>query len=156
VAWSNEEEARGPAKVSTQKFDYGNDRVQSRAALFAYFGGPSGKGHEMRCAGRMMLVGCFDGLEITPEEALSALLAYEDAYWGNYGGGPKVAAYERSDRSHDARWEDPRGEWFDAMDGRLRDAGHDTRRAVHDVTVSQHWFPDDNPAGQIGSSTRGS
>ena len=135
---------RGRPKLNRTPFDYGNDRVQARAALFETFGGGSAKGFEMTCAGRLMLVGCFDGMEITPEEALSALLEYSNAYWGNYGGGPKVAAYERQDRGHESVWEDPRGEWFDAMDQRLRDAGYAARQAVHNVTVERHWFPDED------------
>lgn len=64
---------RGRPKVQRTPFDYGNDRVQSRAELFRNFGGDSGKGHEMTSAGRLMLVGAFDGLEITPEEARKIL-----------------------------------------------------------------------------------
>lgn len=137
---------RGRPKVSRTPHDYGNAVVQARVALFRQFRGDGGIGHETTCAGRLMLVGAFDGLAEPAEAILSALLAYSDGYWSYYGGGAKIATYERSDRSHDSRWEDPRGEWFDALDKRLRDAGHAARRAVHDVTVSRHWFPDENCA----------
>jgi hypothetical protein len=41
-------------------------------------------GYEMTTAGRLMLVGAFDGMEFAPEVILSALHAYDHAYWGNY------------------------------------------------------------------------
>jgi hypothetical protein len=135
---------RGRPKLTTQKWDYGNDRVQARIAQFRHFKGDSSIGHEMSCAGRLMLVGAFDGMSEAPEAVLSAVLEYANAYWGNFGGGPKVADYERCDKSHDHRWEDPRGERFDAMDNRLRDAGRAARMAVHAVSVDRHWFPDED------------
>jgi hypothetical protein len=143
MAWSNKKR-RGRPKVQRTPFDHGNDRVQARAALFRVFHGEKSVGHEMSCAGRLMLVGAFDGMDCDPEVYLSALLDYQNAYWGNYGGGPKVAAYERQDRGHETVWEDPRGAWFDATDEKLRSAGHQARRAVHEVTVDRHWFPDED------------
>ena len=140
---------RGRPKASTQKWDYGNDRVQARVALFRQFRGESSIGFETTCAGRLMLVGAFDGMSEPPESILSALLAYSDGYWGNFGGGAKVAQYERSDRSQDNSTHltpDPRGEWFNALDNRLRDAGYQARKAVHECTVDRHWFPDENCA----------
>jgi hypothetical protein len=92
-----------------------------------------------------MLVGCFDGMADPAETILATLLAYSDGYWGHYKGGAKVAQYEQCDRSQDnstAATPDPHGEWFDAMDDRLRGAGHSVRSAVHQVTVDRHWFPD--------------
>ena len=124
--------------------DYGNDRVQSRALMFRHFRGDSSIGHEMSCAGRLMLVGAFDGMSEPPETLLSAILEYANGYWGNYGGGAKIGAYERQDRAHDSVWEDARGRWFDAMDERLRSAGHQARKAVHEVSVDRHWFPDED------------
>lgn len=143
MAYSTKRKRGRPAKVAVQ-WDYGNAYVQARADRFRIFRGDSSKGFEMTCAGRLMLVGAFDGMAEPPETILSALLAYSDAYWGHFGGGAKVAAYERSDRSHDSTWEDPRGEWFQALDDRLRNAGHAARRAVHECTVNRHWFPDED------------
>ena len=141
--WSSKKK-RGRPKVQRTPHDYGNDRVQTRAALFRHFRGDSSQGFEMSCAGRLMLVGAFDGLEHAPETLLASLLEYSNGYWGHYGGGPKVAAYERSDRSHDSVWDDPRGEWFASIDQRLRDAGYHARKAVHECTVDRHWFPDED------------
>jgi hypothetical protein len=135
---------RGRPKVQRTPHDYGNQRVQVRSDLFRAFRGDASKGFEMSCAGRLMLVGAFDGLEYDPEVYLSALLDYQNADWGEYHGGPKIAAYERSDRSHDSRWDDPRGEWFAITDDRLRSAGHAARSAVHSVSVDRHWFPDED------------
>jgi hypothetical protein len=135
---------RGRPKVERSAHDYGNAYVQARADRFRPFGGDSSKGHEFTCAGRLMLVGAFDGMEQEPAAYLSALLEYSNGYWGNYGGGAKIAVYERQDRSHDTRWEDPHGEWFNALDAQLRDAGHQARSAVHAVSVDRHWFPDED------------
>jgi hypothetical protein len=135
---------RGRPKVQRIPHDYGNERVQARVELFRQFRGDGSIGFETSCAGRLMLVGAFDGLEYDPQVYLSALLEYANGYWGYYGGGPQVAAYERSDRAHDSKWEDPRGEWFDSVDERLRSAGHHARRAVHECTVDRHWFPDED------------
>jgi hypothetical protein len=143
MAWSTKKR-RGRPKVQRTPFDYGNDRVQARAELFRVFGGEKSRGTEMTCAGRLMLVGAFDGMEQEPAAYLAALLTYSDAYWSYYGGGPQIASYERSDRSHDNRWEDPKGEWFQAMDARLRDAGYEAYRAVQQVSTDRHWFPDED------------
>ena len=138
----------GPRSEKTGRLlharDYGNERVQARVSLFRQFKGDSAIGHEMSCAGRLMLVGAFDGMPEPPETILSALLAYANGYWNNYRGGPKIADYERQDRSHDNSWEDGAGEWFDWIDGKLRDAGYQARKAVHEVTVDRHWFPDED------------
>jgi hypothetical protein len=144
MAWSNKKR-RGRPKVQRTPFDHGNDRVQARAELFRVFHGEKSVGHEMSCAGRLMLVGAFDGMDCDPEVYLSALLDYQNAYWGNYVSQvPKIAAYERADRSHDGRWEDPSGEWFNATDAKLRAAGHQARMAVHSVTVDRAFFPDED------------
>jgi hypothetical protein len=135
---------RGRPKIKREPFDYGNERAQARAALFRRFHGDSSKGFEMTSAGRLMLVGAFDGMSEPPETILSALLAYSDGYRGYYQGGAKIAAYERRDRGHDSSWEDRKGERFDAMDARLREAGHHARLAVHAVSVDAHWFPDED------------
>lgn len=135
---------RGRPKVQRTPHDYGNAYVQARADRFRMFRGDSSIGDEMTCAGRLMLVGAFDGLADSPESILASLLAYQHGYWGNYGGGPKIATYERQDRSHDGRWEDPHGEWFQNMDRILRGCGHQTRIAVHQVTVDRHFFPDED------------
>jgi hypothetical protein len=127
--------------------DYGNAKVQSRAELFRHFGGDSGRGTEMTCAGRLMLVGALDGLEFDPSVCLQALQNYAFAYWGHYHGGPKIATYERQDRGQDnSTHDDPdmAGEWFDRIDELLRDMGHSVRMAVHDCTVNRHWFPDED------------
>ena len=125
--------------------DYGNAFVQARADKFRMFGGDSSKGTEFTCAGRLMLVGAFDGMEQEPAAYLSALLEYANGYWGQYAAtAPKVAQLERSDRSHDTRLDDPHGEWFEAMDARLRNAGHQARVAVHQASVDRHFFPDED------------
>lgn len=144
MGYSTKKKRGRPAKVTRIPYDRGNDRVQARAELFRHFGGEGGQGFETTCAGRLMLVGAFDGMEQAPEIYLSAILEYSNGYWGNYRGGPAVAQYERQDRSHDTRWDDPRGEWFEAMDRRLRDAGHQARCAVHECSVDRHWFPDED------------
>jgi hypothetical protein len=138
---------RGRPKVLRSPHDYGNDRVQARVALFRQFRGDGGIGFETSCAGRLMLVGAFDGLEYDPQVYLSALLEYANGYWGYLGGGAKVSQFERFSRAHESGDEftpDLRGEWFENLDRRLRDAGHAARQAVHAVSVDRHWFPDED------------
>jgi hypothetical protein len=139
----------GPRSEKTNRLlqsrDYGNDRVQARVERFRHFRGDGSIGHEMSCAGRLMMVGAFDGMDDPAETILSALLEYSNGYWGNYGGGASISVYERHDRTQDSAADipkDSRGEWFNAMDERLRNAGYDARRAVHQVSVDRHWFPD--------------
>lgn len=134
-----------------------NPRVIARQDRFRHFHGDSSIGHEMTCAGRLMLVGAFDGLEATPEESLSALLAYANGYWGNYAEClPQMSDYQREVKggSDNDNGDDPRGQWFGAIDQTLRDCGHATRQAVHEITVDTHWFPDDDAvwAGRIINS----
>lgn len=124
-----------------------NMRVVQRQDRFRHFHGDGSLGHEMSCAGRLMLVGAFDGLEATPEESLHALLAYSQGYWGNYADClPQMSDYQREVRGHgqNDNSEDKRGEWFKAYEQTLRDCGHATRQAVHEITVDTHWFPDDD------------
>lgn len=122
-----------------------NDRALARQERFRHFRGESSIGTEMTCAGRLMLVGAFDGLEAPPETILEALLNYSLGYWGYYTGlQPKIGAYERQDRSVDSRFSDPAGRAFDQCDERLRSAGRNARQAVIEVTVDRHWFPDED------------
>lgn len=134
-----------------------NMRVVERQDRFRPFHGDSSIGHEMSCAGRLMLVGAFDGLDATPEEVLSALLAYSHGYWGNYSDClPQMSDYQREVKGGGSGdiLEDRRGEWFDSYDRRLRDCGHATVQAIHNITVDTHWFPDDDAewAGRIINS----
>lgn len=129
-----------------------NCRVLARQNMFKHFRGEGALGHEMTCAGRLMIVGCFDGMDADPETILSALLDYSRAYWGNYGGGPRIADHAKVGHSpvlegaedEDGLLIDPGGVWFDKVDELLRSAGHQSRRAVHEITVDRHWFPDED------------
>ena len=122
-----------------------NDRAVAMRERFRHFRGEGSIGTEMTCAGRLMLVGAFDGLDVPAESLLEALLNYSLGYWGYYHQlAPGIAGYERRDRGTDSRSDDPRGEAFDRCDERLRSAGHDARRAVHEATVDRHWFPDED------------
>lgn len=133
-----------------------NERVTARQNLFRHFMGDKAIGHEMTCAGRLMIVGAFDGLELAPETILSALLDYSRAYWGNYGGGPQVAEHGRIKVDGGAgpvagiidpetgKLKDGAGDWFEARDTLLREAGAAERKAVHTISVNRHWFPDEN------------
>lgn len=133
-----------------------NHRVAARREMFRHFRGDGAIGHEMTCAGRLMIVGAFDGLEVAAETILSALLDYSGAYWGNFGGGPQVAenGKMRVDGSpppvvgvidpETGKLKDRAGEWFKVRDDILRSAGAASRQAVHNITVDRHWFPDDD------------
>jgi hypothetical protein len=126
----------------------GNGQAQRRADRFRPFAGSSSIGLEMTCAGRLLLVGAFDGLDAAPDAIFNALQEYGRGYWSNFHGpGFVVSDYLREVKGPSNTGEirpDPAGTWFDAIDNALRDAGHNARRAVHSVTVDLHWFPDDD------------
>lgn len=141
--------SRAKAAIAEQFPERGaNGRAQRRQDLFRPFAGPSSIGLEMTCVGRLLLVGAFDGLESAPDAIFNALQEYGRGYWSNYHiTGAVVSDYQREVRGPSDPGEirpDPKGEWFDAIDAGLRDAGHQARRAVHSVTVDLHWFPDDD------------
>ena len=122
-----------------------SESVIARQDRFRHFRGEGSIGLEMTCAGRLMLVGALDGLEVPAETLLDEILKYQHAYWGNYAScAPGISAYEFTDRSHDNGWADPAGKWFDEQDKRLREAGHAVRQAVIDVSVDRHFFPDED------------
>lgn len=131
-----------------------NLRVIARQDRFRHFHGDGSIGLEMTCAGRLMLVGAFNGLEASPEEILNALQNYRLGYWGNYHGGAQMSDYEKEvkggndndepDPDNPDLVKDLRGKWFDGFDAALRDCGDCTRRAVHSITVDLHWFPDED------------
>jgi hypothetical protein len=130
-----------------------NPRTEMRRDLFRLFKGEDAIGHEMTCVGRLMIVGCFDGMESDPGSILASLLQYQHAYWGNYGGGPQIAELGKvkggpkpveAVNPLTGKVDDPRGERFEDMDALLKSAGRDARRAVHEVTVDRHWFPDED------------
>lgn len=131
---------RGRPKLPPR--DHGNDKHRARAEQWAARASQSALGHEMNAPGRLMLAGAFDGLPEAPEALLAALLEYSHAYWRYYGGGPKIGQWERRDKSHDNTWEDKPGEWFERLDQRLRDCGHEQHRAVYQAVVAMHWYPD--------------
>ena len=122
-----------------------NPRVSARQDRYRHFHGNSSLGHEMTCAGRLMLVGGFDGLEIAPETLLSELVKYSNGYWGYFHGGAQMSDYLKEVKggvSNDTS--DRHGEWFEGIDKLLREAGRQVRQAVHSCTVDLHWFPDDD------------
>lgn len=140
--------SRARAAVAEQFPERGaNGQTQRQQDRFRPFAGPSSIGFEMTCLGRLLLVGAFDGLEVAPDAIFNALQEYGRGYWGHYPS-PRVSDYAREVRGKDGDGEwnmpDPAGNWFEALDETLRSAGHQTRRAVHSVTVDLHWFPDDD------------
>lgn len=142
--------SRAKSAVAEQFPERGaNGPTQRREAVFNIFGGPSSAGLEMTCIGRLMLVGAFDGLEVLPDAIYSALREYGRGYWSNYAQtGHRVSDYAKEVRGKDGDGteipDDASGKWFDSIDTVLRDCGHQTRMAVHSVTVDLHWFPDDD------------
>lgn len=120
-------------------------KVVERQDRFRPFMGDKAIGHETTCAGRLMLVGCFDGMDQAPEIVLAALLEYQQLYWSNYPGAAASSDFsQRVKQSSDNEIEDVRGKRFDRMDGLLRDCGRSVRGAVVSVTAERHWFPDED------------
>lgn len=147
---SKADKAEGVEKPKFVKADPGSFGVQ-RQELFCLFLGQQALGYEMTCAGRLRIVGAFDGMEVEPNAILAALQRYTLLYWGEYGdtemkmSDPSLVG--RSSRFHGRSAEipsDPTGERFRAMDECLTDAGRVARKAVHQVTVDRHFFPDEN------------
>lgn len=136
------------AKLALAERNPPSESVVARRERFRHFRGDGSIGLEMTCAGRLMLVGVFDGLEVPAETLLDEMLRYSNAYWGHYGAtAPTVGSYEpRSRTSGNGADSDPAGKWFDGKDAMLRDAGRQARQAVIDVTVDRHWFPDEDVA----------
>jgi hypothetical protein len=130
--------------------DYGNMRVVERHSRFQHFIDDKGLVHEGTSAGRLWIVGAFDGLDIDGQVLRDHLLAYGAAYWGasGYPCGAAVANYTQENRRGNAGGEytdpDPRGEWFEALDKILTDAGRQARQAVVEVAVDPHFFPDED------------
>ncbi len=129
-----------------QARDYGNIRVVERHSRFQHFIDDKGLVFEGTAAGRLWIVGGFDGYDIDPQVIRDTLLDYGRSYWGYLPSTSGVANYlQENRRGHhggDYTDPDPAGEWFERMDDLLRSAGHDARLAVHNVAVDPHFFPD--------------
>jgi hypothetical protein len=130
--------------------DYGNVKVVERHNRFRHFIDDKGLVFEGTSAGRIWIVGGFDGYDTDPQVMRDVLLEYGNAYWGHYPSTSAVANYTQENRRGHTGGQpedaDARGEWFDRLDDILRDSGHDARSAVHHVAVDSHWFPDEDKA----------
>lgn len=128
--------------------DYGNIRVIERHSRFQHFIDDKGLVFEGTSAGRLWIVGAFDGFDFDPQVLRDCLLSYGRAYWGELPCSSGVANYlQENRRGYDGGEHtdpDPAGEWFKAMDNLLRSAGHESRIAVHNVAVDPHFFPDED------------
>lgn len=128
--------------------DYGNVKVVERHGRFRHFIDDKGLVFEGTSAGRLWIVGGFDGYDTDPQVLRDVLLEYGRAYWGNYPSTAAVANYTQENRKGHTGGEpedrDPRGEWFKGVDSVLRSAGRQSRDAVHHIAVDSHWFPDED------------
>jgi hypothetical protein len=135
----------GHLSRANQPRDYGNIRVIERHSRFAHFIDDKGRDYEGTCYGRLWIVGAFDGLGIDSSVLRDQIHDYDRGYWGYWPSSSGTANYLQENRhGHDSTTEDLRGEWFNAMDARLSDAGHQARQAVLDVSVDRHAFPDED------------
>jgi hypothetical protein len=130
--------------------DYGNVKVVERHNRFRHFIDDKGLVFEGTSAGRLWIVGAFDGYGVDPQVLRDVLLEYGRAYWGHYPATAAVANYTQENRrghsGGDPTDPDPKGAWFTALDRILRDAGRQSREAVHHIAVDSHWFPDEDRA----------
>lgn len=128
--------------------DYGNIKVVARHNRFRHFIDDKGLVFEGSSAGRLWIVGGFDGYDTDPQVLRDVVLEYGRAYWGEYPSCAAVANYTQENRRGHTGGEpedpDPRGERFNKLDQILREAGRDSRQAVHHITVDSHWFPDED------------
>jgi hypothetical protein len=138
----------GQLSRAGQARDYGNVKVVERHSRFMHFIDDKGLVHEGTSAGRLWIVGAFDGMDIDPQVIRDHLLAYGRAYWGHWPTTSAVANYlQENRRGHqggDEGTPDPRGDYFQAIDQLLTDAGRQAREAVINVAVDPHFFPDED------------
>lgn len=128
--------------------DYGNIKTVERHNRFKHFIDDKGLVFEGTSAGRLWIVGGFEGYGVDPQVMRDVLLEYGNAYWSEYPSNSAVANYTQENRrghtGGEPEDEDRRGERFAKLDEILRDAGHQSRCAVHNVAVDTHWFPDED------------
>ena len=128
--------------------DYGNIKVIERHSRFQHFIADKGREFEGTPAGRLWIVGAFDGHDIDPQVLRDCLLDYAARYWGYYPNPPAVANYTQENRrglgGSDHRQPDPAGERFELLDSILRDCGQETRQTVHWAVIDNHFFPDED------------
>jgi hypothetical protein len=128
--------------------DYGNVKVVERHNRFRHFIDDKGLVFEGTSAGRLWIVGGFDGYDTDPQVLRDVLLEYGRAYWGHYPVGAGTANYTQENRRGHAGGEpedpDRRGDRFNLLDSIIRSAGRSSRDAVHHIAVDTHWFPDED------------
>lgn len=128
--------------------DYGNVKVVERHSRFRHFIDDKGLVFEGTSVGRLWIVGGFDGYELDPQVMRDTLLDYGGRYWRYYPSSIATTNYTQDNRrgydGGDENTPDPLGERFNLLDKALRDAGKETRSAVHHVAVDQHFFPDED------------
>ena len=128
----------GRLKKRLTPWDYGNQVVQARNALFAGCQGGKAGPHLESLIGRVWAVGLLENGRIDPAELRDAGHRYAAAYWANYGITSGVANYGRECRRGvgiGADNSDPRGEAFIRMDAMLDAAGREARKAVIELAV---------------------
>lgn len=128
--------------------DYGNIKVVERHNRFRHFIDDKGLVFEGTSAGRLWIVGGFDGYDTDPQVLRDVLLEYGRVYWAHYPSTAAVANYTQENRRGHTGGQpddpDPRGERFNGIDRLLRSAGLQAREAVHNIAVDSHWFPDED------------
>jgi hypothetical protein len=138
-----------------QTYDHGNERVEALCSVFRPFqAGKADQWVRVSAIGRAWAVGLLDGYDVDSAAIRDAGLNYADRYWGEWPTASGVANYEGQDRrggsggleGSDGKVPDRRGEIFNALDKAVRDAGHDSRNAVHSLVIDHYHFPEDNPA----------
>lgn len=112
--------------------------IMDRLHTFAPFQDGKAGPHLESLIGRAWAVGLLENDRVDPAALRDAGQRYAAAYWGNYPYSAAVANYEgltRRGSGLGADGADPRGEAFEAMDRRLRDAGSAACQAVHELAV---------------------
>jgi hypothetical protein len=135
-------------RIAAAPFDHGAEHVQRLRARFASFQDGKAAQQVFDPIGRAWAVGLLENERIDPAVLRDAGRDYAARYWGYYPCGGGVSNYLDEDRG-DGTWaggEDPGGERFRELDGRLKDAGRISYDATQGLCVDFHWFPDDNPA----------
>lgn len=94
--------------------------------------------------GRAWAAGLLDGAEYDPAILRDMGRQYGALYWIQYAEvAVRMGTLEpRSKSSGIGRWDDPKGEIFEKLDGHAMSAGRAAYDAMHKLCVDEWWFPD--------------
>ena len=133
--------------IRATPFDHGAEHVTIARARFARFHDGKATQQVHDPIGRAWAVGLLENHRFDPAVLRDAGRDYADRHFRYFPGASGVANYEGDDRraGFDSRTDDPTGEWYNRIDGMMRDAGFTAYRAAQSLCTECYWTPDNNP-----------